>query len=91
MKIKDGYTLDYEDDQITVVPGEGVTPAFRDTVILSDTAAFAFEVLTRSVSRDKLIDIITDYYDAVERSQIAADVDALLDVFRRLELLDEEQ
>ena len=89
MKIKDGYTLDYSEEQIAVIPPEGETPPFSGTLILTDTAAFAWEVLTRDVSRDRLVEIITDNFDDVSREQVSADVDALIEAFRQLGLLEE--
>ena len=87
MKIKEGFVLRNVVDEYIVMPtGENIAK-FEGAVVLNEISAFIFRQLENPVSRDDLLSAILNEYD-VEPDQAAADLDALLDNFRQMGLLE---
>lgn len=88
MKIKEGFTLRKVADEHMVLPtGENIK-TFAGTVVLSETAAFIFNQLQQPLAREDLLALMMAEYD-VDGAAAAADLDALLEQFRELGLLEE--
>ena len=88
MKIKPGFTLRHVVGEYMVMPtGENIK-RFGGSVILNEVSAFIFEQLQKPVSREDLLTQILAEFD-VDEATAAADLDALLEQFREMELLEE--
>lgn len=88
MKIKPGFTLRHVVGEYMVMPtGENIK-RFGGSVILNEVSAFIFEQLQKPVSREDLLTQILAEFD-VDEATAAADLDALLEQFRQMELLEE--
>ena len=88
MKIKPGFTLRHVVDEYMVMPTGDNIKRFGGTVILNEVSAFVFEQLQKPISREDLLALILAEFD-VDEPTAAADLDALLEQFRQLELLEE--
>ena len=88
MKIKPGFTLRNVVDEFMVMPtGENIKN-FGGTVILNEVSAFIYKQLEQPISREDLLTQILAEFD-VDEATAAADLDALLEQFRQMELLEE--
>ena len=88
MKIKPGFTLRNVVDEFMVMPtGENIKN-FGGTVILNEVSAFIYKQLEHPISREDLLAQILAEFD-VDEATAAADLDALLEQFRQMELLEE--
>ncbi len=88
MKIKPGFTLRHVVDEYMVMPTGDNIKRFGGTVILNEVSAFIFEQLQQPISREDLLCQVLAEFD-VDEATAAADLDALLEQFRQLELLEE--
>ena len=88
MKIKPGFTLRHVVDEYMVMPTGDNIKRFGGSVILNEVSAFIFEQLQKPVSREDLLTQILAEFD-VDEATAAADLDALLEQFRQMELLEE--
>ncbi|MGN0794063.1 MAG: PqqD family peptide modification chaperone [Aristaeellaceae bacterium] len=87
MKIKPGFTLRHVVDEYLVMPtGENIK-RFGGTVVLNEVSAFIFEQLQQPISREDLLAQMLAEFE-VDEATAAADLDALLEQFRALELLE---
>lgn len=88
MKIKPGFTLRHVADEYMVMPtGENIK-RFGGTVILNEVSAFIYEQLKQPISREDMLAQILAEFD-VDEATAVADLDALLEQFRQMELLEE--
>ena len=88
MKIKPGFTLRHVVDEYMVMPTGDNIKRFGGSVILNEVSAFIFEQLQKSISREDLLALVLAEFD-VDEPTAAADLDALLEQFRQMELLEE--
>lgn len=76
MKIRPEFTINYEEDDISIVrrcedgTEEMVSP-------LSASAAMAWEGIERGMDRTALVDAVMTEFGVADRAQIEADLDAL--------------
>ena len=88
MKIKSGFTLRHVVDEYMVMPtGENIRN-FGGTVVLNEVSAFVFEQMQKSISREDLLAQILAEFD-VDEATAADDLDALLEQFRQIGLLED--
>ena len=88
MKIKPGFTLRHVVDEYMVMPTGDNIKRFGGSVILNEVSAFIFEQLQKSISREDLLALVLAEFD-VDEPTAAADLDALLEQFRQMDLLEE--
>lgn len=81
MKAKPGFVLRNIVDEFILMPtGENIG-RFNGTLLMNEVSAFVWNKLQDSVTRDDLLEAITEEYD-VGREKAAADLDALLKALR---------
>lgn len=86
MKLKDGFiTHETDDEQITVSTGN---TKFSGLVRSNRTAAFIVDCLKSETSESKIIEKMTEKYDAPEEI-ISKDVKKILDTLRSIGAIDE--
>ena len=88
MKIKPGFTLRHVVDEYMVMPTGDNIKRFGGSVILNEVSAFIFEQLQKPISREDLLALVLAEFD-VDEPTAAADLDALLEQFRQMDLLEE--
>ena len=87
MKIKEGFVLRNVVDEFIVMPTGDNIAKFEGAVVLNEVSAFIFKQLANPVSRDDLLTAMLDEYD-VDAATAAADLDALLDKFAEMGILE---
>lgn len=87
MKIKDGFVLRNVVDEYIVMPTGDNIAKFEGAVVLNEISAFVFEQLKNPVSRDDVLTAVLEEYD-VDADTAAADLDALLEQFDAMGLLE---
>ena len=88
MRIKDGFVLRNVIDEYVVMPTGDNIAKFAGTVVLNEVSAFLFRQLENPVSRADLLSALLSEYD-VDEATAGADLDALLDQFREMGLLED--
>ncbi len=88
MRIKDGFVLRNVIDEYVVMPTGDNIAKFAGTVVLNEVSAFLFRQLENPVSRADLLSALLNEYD-VDEATAGADLDALLDQFREMGLLED--
>lgn len=87
MKIKDGFVLRSVADEHLVMPTGGNIAKFDGAVVLNDVSAFLFRQLQAPVSREDLLEALLAEYE-VDAQTAAKDLDALLDTFEQMGILE---
>ena len=86
MKLKEGFvTHEMDGEQIMVATGEA---RFSGLVRSNATAAFIVDCLKKDTTRDEIIALMLEKYDATAE-RIGADVDKILAALRSIDALDE--
>ena len=86
MKLKEGFvTHEMDGEQIMVATGEA---RFSGLVRSNATAAFIVDCLKKDTTRDEIIAVMLEKYDATAE-RIGADVDKILAALRSIDALDE--
>ena len=88
MNIKPGFTLRRVVGENMVMPTGKNIKDFGGTVVLNEVSAFIYEQLKQPISREDLLAQILAEYD-VDEATASADLDALLDQFRQMDMLEE--
>ena len=89
MKAKSGFVLREVVGEYILMPvGENIGH-FNGTIVMNDVAALVWEKLQNPVSRDDLLKAVQDEYE-VEKAVASADLDALLDTFRKYGVIEDE-
>ena len=87
MKIKEGFVLRNVVDEYIVMPTGDNIAKFEGAVVLNEVSAFIFQQLQNPVSRDDLLAALLGEYD-VDEATAAADLDALLEKFSDMGVLE---
>ena len=87
MKIKEGFVLLNVVDEFIVMPTGDNIARFDGAVVLNEVYAFIFKQLENPVSRDDLLTAMLNEYD-VDETTAAADLDALLEKFAEMGVLE---
>jgi hypothetical protein len=88
MKAKSGFVLrDIVGEKILMPTGDNIGK-FKGTVLLNDIAAFVWQKLQDSVSRDDLLRAVLDEYE-VEEAVAAEDLDKFLQTLREYEVIED--
>ncbi len=87
MKIKEGFVLRNVVDEFIVMPTGDNIAKFEGAVVLNEVSAFIFKQLENPVSRDDLLTAMLNEYD-VDEDIAAADLDALLEKFAEMGVLE---
>lgn len=77
IKIKQGYELKKVLDDYMVIPAGEAMTEFSGTLLLSETAARAWELLKEGCDREELVEGVLAEYSA-DRAVVEADVEELL-------------
>ncbi len=88
MKVKDGFTLRNVIGENILMPTGDNIGKFDGTVIFNDVSAFVWEKMQTPVSRDDLLGAILGEFD-VDKETAEKDLDALIEKFSSLGLIDE--
>ena len=88
MKIKQGFVLRNVVDEFIVMPTGDNIAKFEGAVVLNEVSAFIFKQLQNPVSREDLLMALLNEYD-VDEATAAADLDALLQKFSEMGLLEQ--
>ena len=87
MKIKEGFVLRNVVDEFIVMPTGDNIAKFEGAVVLNEVSAFIFKQLENPVSREDLLTAMLNEYD-VDEATAAADLDALLEKFAEMGVLE---
>ena len=87
MKIKNGFVLRNVVDEYIVMPTGDNIAKFDGAVVLNEVSAFIFKLLENPVSREDLLAAMLAEYE-VEEATAAADLDALLEKFETMGVLE---
>ena len=87
MKIKEGFVLRNVVDEFIVMPTGDNIAKFEGAVVLNEVSAFVFKQLENPVSRDDLLTAMLNEYE-VDEATAAADLDALLEKFDEMGVLE---
>lgn len=88
MKIKSGFVLRNIAGEHIVMPTGKNIGVFDGTIVLNEVAAFVWEQMTESCSREELVQSILSEFD-VDRAQAEMDLDALLEKLRGYQVIEE--
>ena len=88
MKARNDLILRNLAGEYVLMPTGAAIKDFHGTVVMNELSAFIWEKLQSPADRRALLDAILESYD-VDEATAAADLDALLERFRRLEILEE--
>ena len=89
MKIKKGFVLRNTDGEYVVMPTGQNISKFDGAIILNEVAAFIWEKMKDSVSREELLEYVLAEFDA-ERGQVQRDLDALIEKLRGYGVIEDE-
>lgn len=89
MKAKDGFVLRNIVGEHVIMPTGDNINRFKGTVLLNEQAALLWERLQNNVSRGDLLTALLDTYD-VDEATAAGDLDAVLEKFKSLSLIAED-
>ena len=87
MKIKEGFVLRNVMDEFIVMPTGDNIAKFDGAVVLNEVSAFIYKLLEAPVSREDLLIAVLKEYD-VEEATASADLDALLNKFDDMGILE---
>ena len=87
MKIKEGFVLRNVVDEFIVMPTGDNIAKFEGAVVLNEVSAFIFKQLQNPVSREELLAAMLNEYE-VDEATAAADLDALLEKFAEMGVLE---
>jgi len=87
MKIKDGFVLRNVVDEFIVMPTGDNIAKFDGAVVLNEVSAFVYKQLEHPVSKEDVLEALLAEFD-VDRETAAKDLDALLDSFAKMGILD---
>ena len=87
MKIKEGFILRNVAGSFVVVPVGQATLDFNGMMNLNETGAFLFEKLIEGISREDLIEALTNEYD-VDEETATKDVDAFIEKVEKEDLFE---
>ena len=87
MKIKEGFVLRNVVDEHIVMPTGDNIAKFEGAVVLNEVAAFVYKQLENPVGRDDLLAAMLAEYE-IDEATAAADLDALLEQFRNMGLIE---
>ena len=87
MKIKDGFVLRNVVDEFIVMPTGDNIARFDGAVVLNDVSAFVYKQLEHPTSREDVLEAVLAEFD-VDRETAEKDLDALLENFAKMGLLD---
>lgn len=87
MKIKEGFVLRNVVDEFIVMPTGDNIAKFEGAVVLNEVSAYIFKQLENPVSRDDLLTAMLNEYE-VDEATAAADLDALLEKFAEMGVLE---
>lgn len=88
LRITPGFLLREVDGCCIAVPGGEAAQRFNGLLTLNETAAEVFRILQNGTTRDGLIQTLSCSF-AVSGETLAEDIDALLEQFRELDILQE--
>ena len=88
MKIKQGFVLRNVVDEFIVMPTGDNIAKFEGAVVLNEVSAFIYKQLENYVSREDLLMAMLGEYE-VDEATAAADLDALLQKFSEMGLLEQ--
>lgn len=89
MKIKKGFVLRRPAGEYMVMPTNQNIEMFDGAIVLNEVSAFVWEKMQQSVSREELLCHIMAEFE-VEEDVAAKDLDVLLDKFRALGVMEDE-
>ena len=89
MKAKQGFVLRNVVDEYILMPTGDNIGKFNGTVLLNEVSALVWEKLQNPVSKEDLLKAVQDEYD-VDKTVASADLDALLDTFRKYGVIEDE-
>lgn len=89
MKIKKGFVLRRPAGEYMVMPTNQNIEMFDGAIVLNEVSAFVWEKMLQSVSREELLCHIMAEFE-VEEDVAAKDLDASLDKFRALGVMEDE-
>lgn len=89
MKIKSGFVLRDAAGEHVVMPCGQNIGEFDGAIVLNDVAAFVWEKMSDSVSREELLEYILSEFE-VDRDLAAKDLDVLLDKLRGYGVIEDE-
>lgn len=87
MKAKDGFALRTIMDEYILMPTGTNIEKFDGTVVLNEVSAFLWEKLQQPTTREDMLCAMLEEY-AVSREVAEKDLDALLEKFTQLGLLE---
>lgn len=87
MKIKEGFILRNVAGSFVVVPVGQATLDFNGMMNLNETGAFLFEKMIEGISREDLIEALTNEYD-VDEETASKDVDAFIEKVEKEDLFE---
>ncbi len=87
MKIKEGFILRNVAGSFVVVPVGQATLDFNGMMNLNETGAFLFEKMIEGISREDLIEALTNEYD-VDEETATKDVDAFIEKVEKEDLFE---
>lgn len=89
MKAKQGFVLRNVVDEYLLMPTGDNIGKFNGTVLLNEVSAFVWEKLQTPLSKEDLLKAILDEFE-VEKAVASKDLDALLDLFRSYDVIEDE-
>ncbi len=90
MKVKENYELKKVLDDYMVIPKGSAMKTFSGTIVLSETAAFAWEKLQQDVTTEELIQSVLEEFEA-EPEQVERDVLDLIEKLKTYDVLEAAQ
>lgn len=87
MKRKQGFEIVQIAGEYLLIPSNSRETSGGGTVVLNEVAAFVLDALRADTSREALLEALLREYD-VTRKVAEEDLDALLDTFQRLGLME---
>ena len=89
MKIKSGFVLRNTAGEYVVMPTGKNISQFDGAIILNEVAAFVWEKMKESVSKEELLEYILSEFDVCE-DQASSDLDVLLEKLRKYGVIEDE-
>lgn len=89
MKIKNGFVLRDTDGEYVVMPTGQNISKFDGAIILNEVAAFIWQKMKDSVSREELLEYVLSEFE-VDRTRAEKDLDALIEKLRGYGVIEDE-
>ena len=89
MKIKSGFVLRNTAGEYVVMPTGKNISQFDGAIILNEVAAFVWEKMKESVSKEELLEYILSEFDVCE-DRASADLNALLEKLNKYGVIEDE-